>query len=262
MPEGDTVHTLAALLRPDLLDRVILEARARRLDCRSLVGQRITAIDTHGKHLYLAFDHGVCLRNHLGLYGSWHRYRPREAWRKPERQASLVLRLEDWVYVCFNAREVELFPVDGFQAADQVGRLGADLARVTPEPGSIAPRAGALLPPDTPVVDLLLDQRVAAGIGNVFKSEVLFLTRRSPHLRLGDLAPKDLDDLYGRAAALIQRNLRGGPRITREARDGRGLLWVYGRTGLACLVCGHPISRARLGRNPRTTYWCGSCQGE
>jgi endonuclease-8 len=262
MPEGDTVHTLASLLSTGLLDQRVLEVSARRIDCRRLAGRRVTGVDSHGKHLYLVFDDELALRSHLGLYGSWHRYRPQEAWRKPPRQASLVLRLEDWVYVCFNAREVDLLPVGGFRAADQRRSLGPDLSRVSPDAGSMEARARSLLHPDTPIVDLLLDQRVAAGIGNVFKSEVLFLECRSPRLCLGDLGPTDFDDLYGRAATLIQGNLTGGPRTTRESRDGRGLLWVYGRAQLPCLVCGQSIQRARLGRNPRSTYWCACCQGE
>jgi endonuclease-8 len=113
---------------------------------------------------------------------------------------------------------------------------------------------------DTPLVDLLLDQRIACGIGNVYKSEVLFLTRRAPLQPIGELAIRDFDEIYGAAASLLRRNLTGGPRVTREIPDGRGLLWVYGRAGLPCLICGTRLMRGRLGTYPRSTYWCPACQ--
>jgi endonuclease-8 len=260
MPEGDTVHIIASLLGPGLKDRVLTAVWVRGRDWPRFQGRLVTGVTSQGKHLYISLDDGSCLRSHLGLYGSWHRYRHGEPWRKPGRQASLVLAVDDWVYVCFNAREVQLTPRDGFGAQDQRARLGPDLARETPDPAVVHRRALELLPADTPVVDLLLEQRAACGIGNVYKSEVLFLTRLSPLLRIEELCPEDVADLYLTAARLIQQNLGGGPRVTREARDGRGNLWVYGRGGLPCLVCGTAVQRGQLGRNPRSTYWCPACQ--
>jgi endonuclease-8 len=261
MPEGDTVHILAEYLGSALGGGLLTRAHVRGQVWRGLCGRRIQGVCSKGKHLYLELDGGLCLRSHLGLYGSWHRYRLGEPWRKPERQAALVLELEDWVYVCFNAREVELVRSTGFESQDQRRRLGPDLTRENPEAELIRGRALSLNAPDTPVVDLLLDQRVACGIGNVYKSEVLFLTRRPPLLTLETLSLGDFADLYGTAARLLRRNLAGGPRITREIPDGRGPLWVYGRAGLPCLVCATPLRRERLGRNPRSTYWCPVCQG-
>ena len=260
MPEGDTIHNVALLLGPDLSGRLVEGARVRGRDCPQIQGHRVSGLSTKGKHLYIAFNGGRCARIHLGLYGSWHRYRPGEPWGKPERRATLVLALADWIYVCFNARDVEIGPCVGFAAQDQRNRLGPDLARQTPAPALVQRRALELLRADTPVVDLLLDQRVACGIGNVYKSEVLFLTRRSPMLRLSDLGLSDLADLYCSAARLIQLNLGGGPRTTRDPQDGRGRLWVYGRAGRPCLVCGSGLMRERLGVSLRSTYWCPTCQ--
>lgn len=227
----------------------------------ALVGRRILGVRSRGKHLYLDLEGGLCLRSHLGLYGSWHRYRPLETWQRPERHAALVLEVGGWVYVCFNAKEVELTRSLGFESQDQQRRLGPDLTREPLDADQICGRALALHSRNSPLVDLLLDQRVACGIGNVYKSEVLFLTRRWPLLALKDLNPQDLADLYETAARLLRRNLGGGPRVTREVPDGRGPLWVYGRAGLPCLVCGSLLRRERLGRIPRSTYWCPACQG-
>lgn len=260
MPEGDTIHKVASLLGPGLSGRLVQGARVRGRDCPQVQGRRVSGLSTKGKHLYIAFDGGCCARIHLGLYGTWHRYRYGEPWGKPAHRATLVLALADWIYVCFNARDVEVGPCVGFAAQDQRNRLGPDLARETPAPALVQRRALELLPGDTLLVDLLLDQRVACGIGNVYKSEVLFLTRRSPLLRLSDLDLSDIADLYHSAARLIQLNLGVGPRSTRDAQDGRGRLWVYGRAGRPCLVCGARLMRERLGVNPRSTYWCPTCQ--
>ena len=186
MPEGDTVHKLARALAPDLCGRTLDGVAVRGRDLAGLAGRAVLAVESQGKHLFVALDHGMCLRSHLGLYGTWHRYRPGEPWLKPARQASLVLRTPERVFVCFNAREVELLRTDGFRARDRHNRLGPDLTREDPDPEGLRRRALELLPSETPVVDLLLDQRVASGIGNVYKSEVLFLTRRSPLLRMAD----------------------------------------------------------------------------
>jgi endonuclease-8 len=194
------------------------------------------------------------------MYGSWHRYRPGQPWRKPARQASIVIVGADADYVCFNAKQVQWLKQLGFARADQANRLGPDLIREPFDADRILARAKALLSSSTLIVDLLLDQRLAAGIGNVYKSEILFVEGRSPMLRLQDLSNDALASLYWRAAELLRDNLGGGPRTTRKAFDEKGPLWVYGRFARPCLRCATPIRRASLGVNPRSTYWCPACQ--
>lgn len=261
MPEGDTVYTLARTLGPCLTGQRLDGVRLQRRDLPQLCGRRVLGVASLGKHLFIDLDDGHRLRSHLGLYGSWHGYGRDEPWQKPPGQASLVLQCAERVYVCFNAREVELMRSQGLRSLDLSRHLGPDLIREHRDPDQLWDRARELLPGDTPVVDLLLDQRVAAGIGNVYKSEVLFLARRSPFLRLLDLRPSDVTQLYNIAARLLNQNLQGGPRRTRPADDRQGRLWVYGRAARPCLTCGTPIRRATLGRAPRSTYWCPACQG-
>ncbi len=262
MPEGDTVHKLADVLGSTLSDQVITAAQLHGKSRPDLVSRRVQQVTSKGKHLYIHLDDGRMLRSHLGMYGSWHGYRHGESWRKPQGQATLVLAVAGRVLVCFNAREVEVMDAGGFRASDQRLRLGPDLTRETPEPGLLARRALELLGPDTLVVDLLLDQRVASGIGNVYKSEVLFLEGCSPTRRLGEIGSELFAALYRTASGLLVNNLGGGPRVTRGNPGGRGGLWVYGRTRLPCLRCGTPIRHARLGSNPRGTQWCPKCQPE
>ncbi|NEX21157.1 Fpg/Nei family DNA glycosylase [Thiorhodococcus mannitoliphagus] len=260
MPEGDTIHKLAAVLAPELLGERIERLWIRHRSQPTADHPRITRVTSKGKHLFIQLDDGLSIRTHLGLYGSWHRYWPREPWQKPERQASLVLGLEKRIYVCFNAKEVELTDAEGFHARDQRARLGPDLTRDPPHAEVLEQRLAQMAQPDTLMVDLMLDQRIASGIGNVYKSEVLFLQGVPPLARLRDVPLPLTLRLYETAARLLRDNLSDGPRVTRKHQDGRGRLWVYKRSGLPCLHCGVPIVRQMLGRNPRSTYWCPSCQ--
>ncbi len=260
MPEGDSVHKLAVELRRRLLGAILEDVRLRRLQAGSLRGARITGVSARGKHLFLDTDTGLSLRSHLGMYGSWHGYRPGEPWRKPERQADILLVTDRGLFVCFNAREAEILSRGGFRYRDARQRLGPDLVADQPEGERIAARARELLAPDALLADVLLDQRVACGIGNVYKSEVLFLEGQPPSRRLGETTDQDLEGLYRRAADLLGQNLGGGPRVTRRVADGRSTLWVYRRRGLPCLRCGAQIEGADLGRIPRSTYWCPRCQ--
>jgi endonuclease-8 len=260
MPEGDTIHKFATALQPELQGRVFGRARLKRLDGSCLEGRTINGVSSRGKHLFIELDNGLVLRSHLGMYGAWHRYRPAEPWRKPAWQASMVLQVEEQLFVCFNAKEVEILRAGGYRLADARQRLGPDLIRDHPDAAVLERRARELLEPELSVVDLLIDQRLAVGIGNVYKSDVLFLARRSPFDQLEGLSESPLWGLYRRAQELLLQNLGGGHRITRPPGDGRGNLWVYGRGGTRCLRCAAMIERAQLGRIPRVTYWCPRCQ--
>lgn len=260
MPEGDTIHKVAALLRPRLRGATLQAGRLRDLPAAALGGRRIEDVYARGKHLFVAFDGGLLLRSHLGLHGSWHRYAPTEPWRRPRRQACIELELEADVFVCFNAKEVELVREGSVRERHWMSRLGPDLLDPSVDLDAVARRARQLLDTSALVVDLLLDQRVAGGIGNVYKSEILFLEGMSPHRRLAGLKDGEIAPLYARAATLLARNLGAGPRVTRFERDGAGAVWVYRRGGLPCLRCGRPIQWARLGRGWRSTYWCSRCQ--
>jgi endonuclease-8 len=260
VPEGDTIHKIAAVLAARLCGQTVDAAHLKKVSSQALTGRRVLDVASKGKHLFITFDHGVVLRSHLGMYGSWHRYAVGEPWRKPARCASIVLEIGACVYVCFSAREVELMASGGYRLADARQRLGPDLAREASDPMLAVRRAGELLPPRTCLADLLLDQRVACGIGNVYKSEVLFLQGLHPGRTMGETPPQILAALYRLAGEMLRNNLGGGPRTTRFVRDGRGVLWVYGRGDQPCLRCGAVIRHESIGANRRSTYWCPDCQ--
>ena len=261
MPEGDTIHKVAAYLDEALGGRRVESVRLHPAFGPSVGARTLARVVSEGKHLFINFDEGTELRSHLGMYGAWHTYPVGAHWRKPHRQASIVISTGERVFVCFNAKEVQWLRRHGFRRADQDARLGGDLIRdalVAPE---LLRRIDAFCAPQTLLVDLLLDQRIAAGIGNVYKSEVLFLERAAPLRRVRDLTGDALLALYRRAAALLGENLGGGPRTTRFTADVRGGLWVYGRADLPCRSCAAPVRRGLLGAQPRSTYWCEHCQG-
>lgn len=261
MPEGDTVHRVAAALQGELTGATLRDGRLRDRPEVRLGGRRVDAIYAHGKHLFVAFDDGSILRSHLGMWGSWHRYPAGGRWRKPERQASIRLDTATTTFVCFNAKEAEILRSGGIRERQVHTRLGDDLtADAAPRWERALASAQELLDPGTIAADVLLDQRVVSGIGNVYKSEVLFLERVHPARPLAVLDDPTLLRLWATARDLLRRNLGPGPRVTRFEDDGAGALWVYGRVGKACFRCGAPIAWARMGTTWRSTYWCERCQ--
>jgi endonuclease-8 len=261
MPEGDTIHKIAGYLAPRLRGRRIFRLIASDpAMAERCAGRLIRRVVAKGKHLFIELDNDWVLRSHLGMYGSWHRYREGEEWRKPRRQASLEIATEGEVYVCFNAKEVELIQATSVRRRILDTRLGPDLTVPMIDLARVVSRAREIPSEDWLIADLLLDQRVAAGIGNVYKSEVLFIEGILPQRRPWAVSDVQLERCYATAADLLRRNLGGGPRTTRFVKDRAGRLWVYGRAGLPCLRCGERIRAARLGKDHRPTFWCPACQ--
>jgi endonuclease-8 len=180
----------------------------------------------------------------------------------------IVLETAEYQAVAFNV------PVAELDVAAKV--LGSDLLRhLGPDPLAAGFDADAaidriLARRDEPIADVLLDQRVIAGVGNIFKSEVLFAARINPFAPVSELARADIERIVERAVRLMRANVGehaaggittyGGLR-RRPTRDDPGAgHWVYGRGGRPCRRCGTPISWRRQGPHARSTYWCERCQ--
>jgi endonuclease-8 len=265
MPEGDTIFRTATVLRAVLVGRTVTAARAqaqpgmRRVpDLDRLVGSSVTSVESRAKHLLIGFDSGVTLRTHLRMSGSWHRYRPGEAWRLPRGQASVVLETADSVAVCFNAPTVELLTGRELVRQPVLAALGPDLLAHDFDADAalerLRERSGVELG------EALLDQRAVAGIGNVYKSEVCFIERLSPWRPIPELDDATLVRVLATARRLLRANVGGGARVTTQGMRGAGRLWVYGRAGRPCRRCGTRIEARRQGELPRMTYWCPGCQ--
>jgi endonuclease VIII len=255
MPEGDTLVRTAAGLRPHLLGRTVTAASARRPGPRAelLVGATVTAVETVGKNVLIRFDNGLEVRTHLGLHGSWHRYRPGERWRRAPSRARLVIEVPGSVVVCFDAPTVELFERRVEAQHPGLSRLGPDLLHDPVDVDEVVRRFRDPARATLPIGVALLDQRAVAGIGNEVKNEVLWQARRSPFTRVGDLDDDKLRDLV----ELARDVLRAG------ARTGRRPSHVPRRAGHLCPRCGTAIRVEHQGSAlPRLAFWCPCCQGD
>lgn len=265
MPEGDTLARIATVLRPILAGRKITSARARfggpRLDL--VIGSTVTGVEARGKHLLIGFDNGLTLHTHLGLHGSWHRYRPGEAWRRPAARAVAILDTGDATAVCFDAPTVELIKTRALATHPVLRALGTDVAT---SDFDIVAALTALRDPrraTMAVGDALIDQTALAGLGNVYRSELPFIERVNPLAPTSRVSDQKLRAMLERGAALVKANSAGGHRVTTTAGTP-GNLHVYGRTGRPCPRCATRITsaatRAHPGAPPRRAYWCPSCQ--
>jgi endonuclease VIII len=276
MPEGDTLYRTAAGLRPHLVGRVVTAARGRvpGPQVSRVVGATVVAVDAAGKNLLVRFDNGLELRTHLRMHGSWHRYRPGEPWSRPAGRAVLVLEVRGAVAVCFDAPVVELLEMRAERFHPPLRDLGPDATADAFDRAEALRRLRDPSRGELTVAEALLDQRALAGIGNVYKSEVLHIEGVDPFAKVAGLGDATLVRLVDRARALLLANRGSGARVTtgpagggtprvasggrRPPRDGR--LWVYGRGGRPCRRCGTLIQVRRHGDLPRTTYWCPRCQ--
>jgi len=267
MPEGDTLYNLAAGLRPDLVGHPLERVWVRdRGELRGLSGRRVLGVDARGKHLLVRLEDDVVLRTHLGLKGVWHRYRRDERWGRSRSGATVVLETARQTFVCFRASQVAITRGKPAERGAPVSRLGPDLTGDAPaDLDRVVRRARAPQLARLDVAELLLDQTVAAGIGNVFKSEVLFVRGVHPWAKVGTLTDDTLRHLYETATELLQRNRRPGARTTtpdalHRRLPGAPRYHVYGRARRPCLRCGTPVLAKRQGAQARTTYWCPACQ--
>ncbi len=260
MPEGDTLYKTAARLRPALQHHRLTRFEAPRLrGDRPTLDTMIEHVEARGKHLLIHFEGGLTLRTHLRMNGSWHLYREHERWRKPAYLARAVVGADSgWVAVCFQAPVVETYHRAGAEP-DALAGLGPDLClpdTLTDEVlDVILRRVTAVAPVGMTLGEALLDQRIAAGIGNVYKSEACFAVRLDPATPIEQVDGADRRRVWATAGRQLQANLGQAERRTHPAG-----LAVYGRQGRPCHTCGTPIEVTRHGDLARLTYWCPRCQ--
>ena len=262
MPEGDTIWRAARALDAALAGRTLtgfssslpaVVATARRF---GLVGRPVAGVEAKGKHLLVRFGGGTVLHTHQGMTGSWHLYRRGSRWRQAPHLARVVLEAGEIVAVCFRAPRVELLPAAEAARHEVLVRLGPDVMAE----GFDAAEARARLRAagDLPIGAALLDQSRVAGVGNVYKSEALFLCGLSPFTPASRLDDRALDRLVATARRQMRRNLDAVSRRTTHLAAARH--WVYRRSGQPCLRCGATIERRVQGDPPRSTYFCPRCQ--
>jgi endonuclease-8 len=259
VPEGDTIHRSATALRAALIGKIMTGFEAPRLSGLSPArGSTIERVTSRGKHIEIGWDDGVVLHTHMRMTGSWHLYRPGERWRKSSKHMRAVIEVEGFEAVCFNAPVVETYREGDVVAHPGRGGLGPDLTDEHSDLDECVERIPRFCDEGTTAAEMLLDQRIACGVGNVYKSEVLWACGVHP---LTPVAALDLETraaLIDTAASFLQANLEQPARVTLPgSADG---VAVYGRYGKPCYRCGQPIEVRRYGEQSRVTYWCDNCQ--
>jgi endonuclease VIII len=258
MPEGDTIHSTARRIRAVLLDKVpeqIVTPHPRHQADRwpeRLAGRAVRAIDAHGKHLFLRFDGDLTLHSHLRMTGSWGVHREGARWKRARRRAWLVMRSGGWDVVQFDGPVLELMRESRTRFDRRLAALGQDVIGASFDEPAFLRRLRAENPQRT-IGDALLDQRIVAGIGNVWKSEACFAAEVNPWRPLGRVSDEQ-----------AMATVRFARERMRESADSDGFSSrpgaVYKRSGMPCKRCGTPIRQHGQGDDNRLTYWCPGCQ--
>ncbi len=259
MPEGDTLRRAAEALTPVLEGRIVTDLWFRKLrGYRPRVGDRIHRVEAVGKYLLIEFDRRLVLHTHLGMSGTW---RATTLDRPPPRDPRLRVMIETdrGRALCFSAPEIATH-ITGI-GSSPVDDLGPDLSDDDADLAEVLRRSRAASG-DRTLAELLLDQRVAAGVGNVFKSEALHIAGLHPFLTVDDLTDADLEHLWTVAHRQLVAN-RGRPYRSTTRPGERGRTHVYGRHRLGCRRCDNAIEYSPAGDlTERSTYWCPTCQPE
>jgi endonuclease VIII len=273
MPEGDTIFRAARTLHRALAGKQVdhfesmLPSLNRIHEDAPLTGRTIERVTARGKHLLMHFSGDLVLRTHMRMNGSWHIYRRGERWLRSRRDMRIVVATPDYEAVGFNIPVAEFLTAREVMRHEELRTLGPDVLSDTFDGAEAMRRIRER--PSTPIADALLNQRVMSGLGNVYKSELLFMCGVNPFVPVREISEAKLAELVATARRVLAANVLDGMapmttytgyrRTTRRA-DPKERLWVYGRAPLPCRRCGTPISVRKQGVDARLTYWCPQCQ--
>lgn len=258
MPEGDTIYLTAKRLHDALAGHQVVSSdfRLPQLATADISGSAVLEVLPRGKHILIRLDNGRTLHSHLRMDGSWQVYRAGQRWRVPAHEIRIVLATRDRQAVGYRLHDVELIPTA--DEASLVGHLGPDLLGPDWDPTQVVHRL--LARPEREIAPALLDQRNLAGIGNLYKNEVLFLRGVSPWTQVGEVG--NLTPLVSLSRRLLVANKDRWEQVTTGDRRPGHQHYVFERSGRPCRRCGTAIASAEQGEPPyqRLTYWCPSCQ--
>lgn len=307
MPEGDTIYRAARALQRALGGRVVtgfetgLAGLARVNDDAPLVGRVVQRVESRGKWCLIYFSGDLILVTHMLMSGSWHLYRAGERWRMGRSRMRVVVRVgaraeivggdptdaikpheggtqldseaTGWEAVAFNVPIAEFHTARSLERSSQVPKLGPDVlaGEFTVECGVARLEAYAREHPEAEVAVVLLNQRVLAGLGNVYKSEVAFAAGVNPWRGMRTLTRLEMEKMVEFSLRYMRANVvdgkgdgivtYAGNRRTTHSMSKEERLWVYGRQGQECRRCGAAVMMRKQGEQARSTYWCPECQG-
>ena len=275
MPEGDTIFRTARSLgralggKPVTVFRSTYPLLTRFNDDTPLAGQTVERVEARGKWLLIHFSGGGTLATHMLMSGSWHIYRHGERWQQPRFNMRIVIENSDYIAVGFRVPVAEMHTAQSLARqtripCEQIDVLSADFNAAEAE-RRVQAHGGE------EIADVLLHQEVLAGVGNVFKSEICFVTGINPFCKVSALRQDQLQASIAAAQRLVRANVLedsgdtivtygGRKRRTTHESDPGASLWVYGRNGEPCRRCGEPIRRRIQGPDARVTFWCAKCQ--
>ncbi len=272
MPEGDTIFKTSATLHRVLAGQVVtgfesvLPALTRVADDRGVVGRTIESVQSRGKHLLIFLSGDLVLHTHMRMNGAWHVYPAGARWRRPARDMRIVIATARAEAVGFTIPVAEFLTARSLARHRALAALGPDLLAADFDRAAVL--AALRARPREAIAELLLDQHVLSGIGNVFKSEILFVARVFPFTPARQLADERLTTIIDVGLRLLRANVADRSRTLGPTRGRRttgslspgGGLWVYCRGGQPCRRCGTPIASRKTGPDARLTCWCPTCQ--
>jgi endonuclease-8 len=275
MPEGDTIFRTARSMGRALIGKSITVFRStfplltRFHDDTPITGQVVDSVEARGKWLLIHFSGGATLVTHMLMNGSWHIYRHGDRWQLPARDMRIVLENRDYLTVGFRVPVARMHTPQSLERDQRIPPSRSDVLAPDFDPEAAFHRLRSYA--DAEVGDILLHQRVLAGVGNVFKSEICFVEGINPFCQVSALTDEQVQAIIRGAQRLVSLNVledsgnqivtyRGQQRRTTHHSSPQESLWVYGRRGSPCRRCGEPIRRRIQGEDARVTYWCQTCQ--
>jgi endonuclease-8 len=278
MPEGDTIYRTARALERAIGGKVVttfetgLAKLARVNDDTPVVGRVVEKVQSHGKWCLIHLSGDLILATHMLMSGSWHLYRTGERWRMSRNQMRIVIGTSDWEAVAFNVQVAEFYTARSLARNSQIPTLGPDILSETFTVSGGVERLAAFARanPEDEIAVALLNQRVLAGLGNVYKSEVLFSAGVNPFRSMKTITTREMERIVDFAQRYMRANVadgkddgivtHAGARRTTHAMNRETRLWVYRRQGQECRRCGAVVMMRKQGVQARSTYWCPECQ--
>lgn len=258
MPEGDTVYLSAKRLHAALAGQQVVgsDFRLPQLATADISGRTVVEVVPRGKHVLMRLDDGRTLHSHFRMDGTWRLWAVGQRWRGPAHEVRIVVATQDWQAVGYRLHDVALIPTT--EEASLIGHLGPDLLGADWDTDEATRRL--LAQPGREIGPALLDQRNLAGIGNLYKNEVLFLRGSWPWTRVADIG--DPAALLSLARRLLLANADRWEQITTGDRRSGHDHYVFERAGRPCRRCSTRIAGAEQADPPyqRLTYWCPGCQ--
>ena len=278
MPEGDTIYRSARAMQRAIGGRLVtgfdtgLAKLARVNDDTPLTGRMVEKVESKGKWLLVHFSGDLILVTHMLMSGSWHLYRTGEKWWMGKDRMRVAIRTAEWEAVAFNVPIAEFHTARSLERNSQVPKLGPDMLseEFTVETGVARLKEYGLEHPEAEIAVALLNQRVLAGLGNVYKSEVAFAAGVNPFRALRTITEREMEVMVEKSQQWLKVNVLDGAgdgivtysgnRRTTGASNREARLWVYGRQGQECRRCGATVMMRKQGEQARSTYWCPECQ--